>query len=283
MTIIYVEQTFIDNYLLTYILLLSSFHLIACNYKRWQIHCACAFSAFLTLFFPLLNLFGVFLFLFKMLVGYIIIFLSSIKLNYKMQLKLYLAFLTSTCLYAGIYFALYYALLVPCNITFVPIGLFAVFVFIMAKCTLKILKKYSSPFFSNNAFYCEMMLGKNKVCFNAFLDTGNMLVDNISNLPVMVIDAGVLNQVLTKKQIASLLMCKNCDELFDNIHYCPYQTVAGAKQLITFVPKSVTIKIKGRVQSVKCIIGVSKQKVFKSKNYQAIFGESVLGGSYVFN
>lgn len=282
-TVVYIEPTFIDNFLLTYILLITSYHLIKFNYKKKCVFFACFFSAFLTLVFPLFSINGIWLFLCKLSVGYIITFISGFSLRLMEHVKLYFTFLVVTCLYAGIYFALNFAIFEVFNIKFIPIGLFALIVFVFAKLTLKTLKKYAEPILSNNGYECKISFGNKQLRLNAFLDTGNMLCDSNTNLPIIILQAPYIKQVLKNEQYVALLSCQNIDNLFDNIHYVSYSTIACSKQMIVFKPKEVVLEIKGKKEKVDCVVGVSTNKLFSNHNYQVIIGQSVLGGKYVFN
>ena len=271
-TQVYIEQVFIDNFLLTFILLLSSFHIIKLFYSKKLILLASVISGILTLLFPLVQLTGVLLIITKLSVGYILVFVSGIKHNAKQIVKLYIAFLFSTFFYAGIYFAIYYSL----NIGFIPIGFFSVFVFISVKLCLKILKKYSVPVFNDNAFNCELVLKNKIIKFCAFLDTGNMLEDDKTNLPIMVVQFKTISQVLTTKEKLELLSCSSNSNVFNSLHKTQYSHVGGSSNLITFKPEQMYVCIKGKKTKVNCMVGVSQMQLFSLSNCQAIFGSRVL-------
>ena len=275
-TQVYVEQVLIDNFLLTYILLLTSYHLIKYNYSKLSLVLASTFSCILALVFPLVNVFGVWLVIFKLCCGYIIIFIAGAKLQFKRQIKLYLSFLFATAFYAGVYFALNYALFNSFDVNFVPIGFFACIIFILAKITLKTLKKYSSPWFCDNVFDFELIIKNKKLKFSAFLDTGNMLFDNITGLPIIIVEFNTISQILNKKEKLCLLSCSKTCLMFDGLHYTSYACLKGEEKLITFKPCAVYIFYKGKKTKVDCMVGVSTNRLFTCSNYQAIFGQSVL-------
>lgn len=275
-TVVYIEQVIIDNFLLTIILLIVGSHIIKCKLNVWLIICSSIFSCLISLLYPMMFIQGILLFIFKLAIGYIIVFIATLNLSHSHQIKLYASFLLVTCLFAGIYFAIYYSLLINIGLQTIPIGCFAVLVFIMAKCTLKILKKYTQPIFASQTLECEIFVLNKKLKLNAFLDTGNMLVDQSSGLPVVIIEYGALSQILTKKEQLLLAQCSKQSSL-QNLHYIDYYTVAGCKKILCFLPDKFIININnGGKKQISVCIGVSMYTLFTRQNYQAILGGAAL-------
>lgn len=273
---VYIEQVFIDNFLITLILLLTSFHLLKSYYSKGLLVIASIFSATATICLSLYDIASLHLFVLKICLGYTIIFIASIKNTYQLQLKLFVSFLFSTAFFAGTYFALAYALKEIINVNFVPIGLFAVFIYIIAKLSLKTLKKYSEPLLCDNAFKCILLFNNKKLYFNAFLDTGNMLIDETCGLPIVLINFNVIGQVLNKKQKAQVLLNAKEQTLCNNLHYVNYNCLSGKSSLLAFKPDALYIYYNGKKRKVACVVGLSATNLFSVNNYQAIFGQKVI-------
>jgi len=86
-----------------------------------------------------------------------------------------------------------------------------------------------------------------KVSFEAFCDTGNLLCEPLSNLPVIVAANGVLNKILTD-EFKKIITSRNCTELFDfsssemkRIRIIPANTVTGKGIMLAFKPDKLTV------------------------------------------
>jgi|GEM_PF-2893664 len=103
----------------------------------------------------------------------------------------------------------------------------------------------------------------------AYLDSGNFLEDNLTGLPIVIVDYNVFFH-LSGCRIEDLLINK-CN--LKNSHYINYSTISGSEKMLVFDIDRVEID----GQEKKCHLGLNL-KGFE-KGYSALFGVNVLGES----
>lgn len=113
--------------------------------------------------------------------------------------------------------------------------------------------------------------GGKSFCINALLDSGNALVDPISQTPVSIISLPMFLQMFPEISADKILLHK-LETCVTNGHYINCQTVNGKSQLFVFPPDK--IQINGT--TVQSLLGVSTQN-FGNQKYDAILNVK-LGG-----
>lgn len=110
-----------------------------------------------------------------------------------------------------------------------------------------------------------------KFWVNGLLDSGNVLVDPISRVPVSIISLAMFLQMFPKISADEILL-NDLEKHVTGGHYIPCQTVNGKGQMFVFPPDRM--RINGT--SVKSLLGVSTQN-FGNQKYDAILNIK-LGG-----
>ncbi len=94
--------------------------------------------------------------------------------------------------------------------------------------------------------------------FDALCDSGNLLRDPFSNLPVILASHEILSPIMPKETIAALL--DGCDAVMSEnlkIRLIPQNSASGSRLLCAFFPDSVTVSGEKRTAEQKCLIAVS--------------------------
>ncbi|MBQ3010381.1 MAG: sigma-E processing peptidase SpoIIGA [Oscillospiraceae bacterium] len=117
-------------------------------------------------------------------------------------------------------------------------------------------------------------LNKRSVSFYALKDTGNELIDTVSNLPVLIIE-----ETLIHKLIPELQDIEQTDDIYDNfckmstityligkLRLIPYQTISENSIMIGFIPDEILID--GNTE--KMIVAFSRNKLSQNDTYQGI-------------
>lgn len=112
--------------------------------------------------------------------------------------------------------------------------------------------------------------GKN-IKIKALLDSGNALVDPVSQKPVSIISLAVFLQMFPNITADKILL-KELESYVTEGHYINYQTVSGTGQMFVFPPEK--LQINGT--TVQSLLGVSTQN-FGNRKYDAIINGK-LGG-----
>ncbi len=127
--------------------------------------------------------------------------------------------------------------------------------------------------------WCQKLLHQTKIMYggksyqvNALLDSGNALIDPISQKPVSIISLAVFLQMFPNISADKILLHELGNCIKDG-HYISCQTVNGKSQLFVFSPDR--IQINGA--TVHSLLGVSTHN-FGNQKYDAILNIK-LGGT----
>ena len=94
----------------------------------------------------------------------------------------------------------------------------------------------------------------NKVCLNALVDTGNMLTEPLSGMPVAIVECGCLS-----KSIGNLGNLK--------LRFIPYKSLGCEGDMLTgFIPDSFMVDN----NNVKCCVAIYNGKLSASSEYEAL-------------
>ncbi len=110
-------------------------------------------------------------------------------------------------------------------------------------------------------FSLKVFVDKKSCVLNAYLDTGNILVDTQSNKGVVVVDYKTISKVVDIS-VVDLVLKKNVNNL-KNSHYIPYTTISGKTQtMLVFEPDCTIIDNK---RQIDCMLGISISGLAKSE------------------
>ena len=136
-----------------------------------------------------------------------------------------------------------------------------------------------------NSIVFEMEIGYNmkKIILNVLLDTGNLLVEPITGLPVVIVESEKLEELVDKKsiEIMSKGLINQLDELETELktrsRIIPFSTV-GKKNgmMIGFRPDYIKIYNEEEKTITSAIVGVCENKIGKNKNYSGLIGLELL-------
>ena len=101
------------------------------------------------------------------------------------------------------------------------------------------------------------------------LDTGNVLFDTKTKLPVIIINVKALKEFLSQKNYQNITN-KNYLNLGVS-HYLKVATISNEENEIPIIiPKFVIIKNGGNVKNEKCVLGLVDHDFENSKDYQCL-------------
>lgn len=123
---------------------------------------------------------------------------------------------------------------------------------------------------------CQIVLGEKTASATCFYDTGNFLRDNLSGIPVVVIELNALSPILPesvqdcKEDTLPLLLNEN-DEFKSRVRIVPYRAAGGQGLLTGFRPDKFIIDGKEE----KVIVGISLMVMDKEGRYNGIIGREL--------
>ncbi|WP_117160882.1 sigma-E processing peptidase SpoIIGA [Paraliobacillus sp. X-1268] len=163
----------------------------------------------------------------------------------------------------------------PISWLFVVIGFPIVWIF-----TKKTMDKHALLKFRQDQYMqVTIVLKEKEVSTIGYVDSGNHLVDPISQKPVIICDYKIINQLFQEEEVAQLKEAQetcdfDCipDHLMTQVQFVPYQGVSGDQRFLVVVkPKFITIEYGNQLIKVsKVLIGIQFGKLTADESYHCL-------------
>lgn len=271
---IVVEYALLDNFLIDMIILF-----VSCKLKREKISVArlcisSLFGAICALLMPLLNCANFLIIGVKLLIGVVMVLIAHKCSTFKKFILDYFIFLSTTAVFGGVGIGVLYlffgsvtltsgfAINSPISMSAIYIALFAWAYGVVASIKFFYRKKNRNEF----TFEIELECKDKKVESMAYLDSGNTLVDPVTQKPVVIIGLKTFNKLHKDVALENLLMKKLDKIKIDGAHYIEYQTLNNQKMSMLITPiDKIEMKNKKEKSGLKdCVLGLSFAKFQKS-------------------
>ena len=277
--IVYADMLFLINFIINMILLKVMCIFVKYSSKLFRMSiAACIGSIYaVCMFFPNLKLF--YIFPFKMLVSVIMIIIAIPKCTIVKLIKSCAVFYLTSFSFAGIMLALIY--LSNISDTYVPFvkdGIFyfdiSIFTLIVSSLIVYALLWLASSVFAKSKMMgirkLKIELGQRECVLSALCDTGNLLTDPISQMPVIIAD---------KKSIMPLFpsgipdITNGCID-GARVRVIPYSSLGAKDAMMTgFVPDRVELDGKS---ACGVVVGISEDALSETDEYNALFNPNIL-------
>lgn len=247
--IVYIEDTIIENFLVTYLIEMIVYSFTKQKKSKIRIVISCLFASLIALLYPLLKLQTWLMFLLKILIGFIISIIAYKAKDLKNQLFFYVMFLITTSIYGGInlfiYFAIYGNFESSKKLPTVLIVASLLFItYFLKQCQKKLYAKKNI----NNFMYDIEIQNNNEIIKTvAYLDTGNILQDTVSQNPVILVNYKMFEKINKNFKLHNLLT-KKFDGLKDG-HYILVKTATSNSQILAFSVDELKIHIGENVKT----------------------------------
>ena len=265
MQVIYADILFIINLYITYALLLFTCLLTRSTVKRSRLLLSSVISAVYSLIILVPSASDALIALSRIPALFFIIIVAFRKQKPKQLLKLYVSFITVNLLFAGLMLLLWYFIspsdmyynsgIVYFNIGVSELLITTAVCYFILKGVHKLIS-FKTP--SDTVFDLEIFVdGKSYYC-KSLLDTGNMLKDTFSGLPVIVVNRKVL-KCLSVPDITDIDSAYASTLRF-RLVVC--STVSGEGVLPAFRPEKVRIStFKSRFETDRVVIAVTDRNL----------------------
>lgn len=271
---VYLEETLINNFLLINLICFLSVFILKIRVSKLKFLLISFFCVILNIFCESFKLdFKVFL-----LTKIIIISIAIILLNKKITIKKFnlnmftfacvSLFLSSLINFISKCFKTKFSMFYIENIKILIIcWVFSIFIVCLINGIVR-LNKLSQ-------FYYQIRITKNKNQFKttAYLDTGNMLTDDISGKPVVIVDFSVLNKLLPNIPFEDFIL-SNIKEEFG--YYIDFKTVSGMGKMFVFKPDKVEVVNNKNKTELDIVLGVTVKGFSKTSDFSALLNPLAL-------
>lgn len=284
---VYIEYVLMDNLIINYLILLLTKKTINLSVKKINTLLSNVMATTFAVIMPLINLSGVLLFLYKILVGIIVVLIFQKPKNLKMFIVTFLIFISYTFMLGGFVYAITLMLnlkttnngifIAGCEIPMSLLVLvFAIYVWVMFK-TIQSVKKQNTI----NKFVYEVVLNVKgeKFFLKAFLDTGNSLY--VNNAPIVVISANTFLKMFKDINYQKLMLEKITDNDISGAEYINVSSVNTSNKMLIFPIDNLEI-LNYKSKSFKPLnltnvkIGLAMKNF--NKNFDVILHRDLIGG-----
>ena len=297
---IYLDVVLIENLCMNYIILFATGYILKTKVKHIRLIISALIGGIYSIlaYTQILAAYSnVFM---KLILSVVMIYIAYIPKNIKLLAKQITIFYLTSFVFGGTAFALLY-FVKPQDILIkdgVFIGTYPLKIallggivgFVITVIAFKVVKYR----ISKNDMFCEIEIffGENSVKVRAMLDTGNMLKDPITRMPVIVVEKDILYEIIPYKILDNLEKIIGGDISNDfyeeiNVEYIskfrviPFSSLGKQNGLLLgFKASKVITYIDSNEEELKnIIIGIYDKKLSKKDKYNALLGLEILEDS----
>lgn len=297
---VYLDVVLIENLCMNYIILFATSYIL----KIKQKHIMMILSSLLGGIYAIATYMGVLKIysniFFKIILSIIMIYLAFTPNTIKLLIKELIFFYLISFVFGGCAFALLY-FIKPQNILIrngsyvgtypIKIAILGGIVgFTIIVVALKLIKSKLRK--KDISYEITIWLGEKNITTTAILDTGNMLKDPITSMPVIIVEKEILKEILPNSILDNLKNIIGGDvpkEVYEdeNLKYItrfkviPFKSIGKENgMLLGFKADKVTIKQEEKIEIItKVIIGIYDYKLSKKDEYHALIGFDMIEGS----
>lgn len=296
---IYLDVVFLENIIMNYIIIFATGVSIKGEIKHWRILVASSIGAIYTIIMYL-NIIPIYSnFFMKFVLSFVIVYISFLPKTWKKLLKDLLIFYLVSFVFGGCVFALMY--FISPQLALIKNGVFVgaypikvaliggLVSFIIIQVSFKVVKTRLSK--KDMIYDIEIIIDRKSVKVKALLDTGNLLKDPITGIPVVVIEHKSLYSVIPAEVLNNInkVIGGDTNELIENEEFSkiisrfriiPFSSLGKQNGLLLGIKADcIDIILDEKVQSINnVIVGIYDKSFTKNGMYSAIFGLDILEG-----
>lgn len=289
----YIDLILLENIIMNYIIILATGMICRVEIKQIRILFSSLLGAIYAILTYLINLQIYTNQITKILISVCMVYIAFNPKKIKNMLKQLLIFyLTSFCFGGTAYYLLYSispGLIKSINGIFVGIYplkialLGAILGFFVINISFKIIKNKITK--KDMLYDVEIYYKEKKSTIKAILDTGNLLTDPISNVPVMIVEGKKLKNIIPEVILKNIDIVMNDnafkyieDDLKRRFSIIPFSSI-GKKNgiIIGFRPDYIKIYTEdGEGTITKVIVGIYNENISKNGLYSGLIGLNLL-------
>ena len=284
---IYADILFINNMTGNLLVLLSASVLMRVKFKKARIFFASFFGALYStvLFFTNLPSLTVFILnlIFILVVIKMAFYTKSIRAYFKNAVYFFAAnFLIGGCIY-GLYSFTGVSKLTKLSngIAYFNIPTFATFIFfILAVLLVMMISKLNGEVKISSLFInVSVRIAGMTIPLNGFIDTGNMMTDFLTGLPVLIAEAECFRPFFAESTYSKIIsgnIEKMTSEEMKNIRLLPANTAFASSSLLVCIrPDYIILKSKSKETRADALIGLTGKKLSLTGEYNMLLSPAV--------
>ena len=262
---VYIEDAIFDNVLINFTILSLTVFSLRQKLIFWKVLVSSMFGCFIAVFLTFFNLSFTIQIIIKVITGLIMCLMIVKRFDFANISLFFVVFLSFTFLMGGFCFFIIYLFNgemtnletlnynLPINLKII-FGLLGLYVFFLIKAIQVFYKKQKiESFYYNLEIFCN----NKKIKLKAYLDSGNLLQDSESGLPIIIVNFKTFNKIFNN-QISVLDFLTNKLNHKIKGKYIKVNSVTTNSKMFIFEPKCVTLKEKnGQVKKINVLIGVA--------------------------
>ncbi len=290
---IYIDIILLENLVLNYIILIATAIVLKLKLKQYRIFVASLIGAIYVVIYYVINLRWFVFASMKIVLSVVIIYIAFNANNFKNLAKQIIIFYLISFVFAGASLAVIYmvnthnvsiqngTIIGTYTLRTVLIGIILSFVIIVI--SLKFLKRKRSIFCKIKIF-----LNGKEIDTTAMIDTGNLLKEPITNIPVVVVESTLLYNTIPKQILNNIeeILCgnfKNVPEEIENeyiskLKVIPFTSLGKQNGMLLGIrAKKIEMTIEEDTKIVnKVIVGIYDKSLTKRGEYRALVGNDLI-------
>ena len=299
---IYLDLILLENIVMNYIIILATGMICRVNIKYFRIFLSSLLGAVYAIITYVVNLEIYTNQITKILVSVCMVYIAFNSCSVKVMLKqLIIFYLTSFCFGGAAYYLLYNlspnliksingALVGTYPIKIAVLG--GILGFFVVNISFKIIKSKLTK--KDMIYEIDIVYKENKATIKVILDTGNLLTDPITKIPVVIVEAQKLKNIIPEKilnNIENVIYNNGFEDIDEEIKtrcsIIPFSSIGKNNGIIIgFRPDYIKIYTSdGEEIRRKVIIGIHNNKIAKNGIYSGLIGLNLLneGDQYEYN
>ncbi len=257
---VYIEYVVLDNLIMDYLLLKQTAVLLKEKFSKLNVFFGALAGTFGAVILPLFSIKKEYLFLLKVCLGAFMCFIAVKHLNFKGYLKYFNVFLLMTFVCGGAVIGVFY--LLGISLTdyggtksyLLPVGVSVLCGYLLVKITKFAVKKTIDSIITDRYRYkCLIKCGQVALKVDGYFDSGNLLYDTKTGLPVALCKKSVIEKL--KKRGAVFLRTSEMD----------FSTVLNGGKLKLYEIDCILIELGNTNKRTCCMLGEVSDDSFKEQ------------------
>lgn len=293
---IYIDIIFLENIIMNSIILYATSIIIKQKTKFFRIIISSGIGAIYSIALYLTNLKIYTSIISKIILSIIMIYIAFKPSNFKNVFKQVVIFYLTSFIFGGVALNLINNFnsdkisikngIYTGEDVFKVIILGAIFALIIVKISIKIIKNKLIP----KDMYCKikMKINEKTVETKAMIDTGNLVKEPITNIPVVIVESSLLNGIIPKEILDNLenILCGNLsnisleiqNEYFTKLRCIPFSSLGKENGMLVGIkiPEILVQKDDEEKKTSNIIIGLYNKTLTKRGEYRALVGADLI-------